>query len=242
MTDISIVVPTKDRPKNIKRLVQSIMDQSNRPQSIQIIFRIDEGDTKSKSAIKNMKRSFPGEVLIQEKPHVKVLSDLWEDCYSLVKGPRVMMCADDVIFRTKGWDDIIIRRMRKPKKIVHFVWCNDRNQGAKMPTLPFMSEAWIKTVGYFVPRGYYCDYCDIHLQGIAERLKEMGHDVTRYLKNVIIEHMHPTANKADWDNTYKFRRSMRSKNQGRWTAARSEIKKKAKHLKDMIDSGKVHKP
>jgi len=237
--EISIALPTRERPNNITRLIKSIEETAKYPKEIQVILRIDEGDEPTKNnVLKNQKR-FSGRFDYLEKPQNELLSDMWQECFPLTKGPRLMMCADDVVFRTPEWDKIIIEAMPDPKNIFRFVWCNDGIQGYNMPTLPFMSIAWVKHIGYFVPRGYYCDYCDMHLLRIVDLLKKRGHKVGRYLKNVFIEHMHPQVNKAKWDQNYKRRRKMRGLNGKVWDKEKGEINLIVDRISKLISSGKI---
>ncbi len=152
-----------------------------------------------------------------------------------------MMCADDVVFRTRGWDDKVSAVMTNPKSTLHFVWGNDLNQGENIATLPFMSRCLIESMGYFVPRGYIHDYCDTHLHHIAQHLKHLGINIMKYLNNVVFEHMHPTVNKAKWDKTYKYRQNLGPAD-NHYSSLSGHRKQMAKKLYDLIDNDKVKVP
>lgn len=208
--NFSIVVPTRGRPDNIKRLLDSIAQTTSMPKKIEVILRLDLDDKPTidflKKCVYECKYPFSIKLVIKERN--EYISDLWEECLPDAVGDRLFMCADDVIFRTKGWDSIISERTPRADSNVYFIWGNDKNQREKLATLPILSRGWVNLVGYFVPRGYKRDYCDTHLQDIAIRLKKLGHNRMHYFSDVIFEHMHPTCGKAQWDETYKYRLKM----------------------------------
>lgn len=210
----SICVPTRGRPENVKRLIDSIYSTASKPSTVEIIFRTDNDDKgarRTKSAIteniKKLKEENRVHIKMAVGERLQYLSDLWEDCYSHAISDRIMMCADDVIFRTQGWDNTIANGTPNADKNIYFIWGNDLNQRRGLATLPMMSRLWIETVGYFVPKGYACDWCDTHIHDIANRLANLGSDIRCYFGDVVFEHMHPSVGKAKWDDTYGFRRS-----------------------------------
>ena len=193
----------------IHRLLQSIRSTAKNPNGIEIILRIDSDDLKT---IAFTKRYDKHPLKIKIKDRSKFISDLWEDAYKLTSADRIMVCADDVIFRTDNWDEIIAKASPKPDKNVYFMYGNDLLQGKGLATLPILSRSWVKLAGYFMPRGYKVDWCDTHLHDIARRLAKIeGIDPKahiKYFSEIIFEHMHPNLGKAPWDKTYAFRRKM----------------------------------
>lgn len=238
----SICVPTRGRINNVNRLTKSIYDKATKPNTIEIIYRVDDDDRASQEAIpkliaENVRRKFaPIKMVIGKR--TKYLSDLWEDCYPLTSGQRIMMCADDVIFRTQSWDDKIFLKTPDAHQKLYFIWGNDLNQCRGLATLPMMSRPWVENVGYFVPRGYACDWCDTHLHDIANKLANCGTNVRCYFRDVIFEHMHPTIGKAKWDPTYHHRRSMGSSS-GTYSTTNKARNDIAKRIHALVLAGKV---
>lgn len=202
MKEFSIITPTRDRPNQIERLVRSIEKTTNNHDNIEIVFRIDFDDKKSLKSVQSLNSSIHINYFVGERAP---LSDLWEDCKDISDGLRLMMCADDVIFRTKEWDNIIISKTPDPDKKPYFIWGNDMHHKHRLATLPIVSKKWVELCGYFVPRGYGRDWCDTHLHDIAKKLKSNGMNVMQYFDNVVFEHLHPLFGKAPYDETYVYR-------------------------------------
>jgi hypothetical protein len=77
------------------------------------------------------------------------------------------------------------------------VYGDDLLQGERLPTAVFMSPSIVRTLGWMVPPGM------IHLY-LDDVWRELGKAVgcLRYHPEIVIEHMHPGANKAGWDPIY----------------------------------------
>jgi len=227
--NFSICIPTRERPNNIKRLVSSILDLAHDPDKVELIFRLDADDSTVPDVIQKH-----GKIVTKKRP--KCMSDLWEDCYPLATADRVMMCADDAVFRTQDWDKTIYDMTPDPGNHFYFIWGNDLIQCRGLATFPIMSRAWINEVGYFIPRGYLREWCDTHVHDIANRLNKLGYDVRFYFAEVIFEHMHPNAGKAKNDNTYRYRYALKGE-EGQYRRRSEERQKIAAKLARKIKRG-----
>jgi hypothetical protein len=78
------------------------------------------------------------------------------------------------------------------------VYGNDLLQGKRLPTQVAMTADIIRALGYMVPPELFHMYAD-------DWWKVLGHNAgcLRYLPDVIVEHMHPVAGKAEWDEGHK---------------------------------------
>ena len=77
------------------------------------------------------------------------------------------------------------------------VYGNDLIQGENLPTAIAMTSDIVTALGYMVPGGL------VHLE-IDTAWKLLGQAIGRitYLPDVVIEHCHPIAHKAEWDEGY----------------------------------------
>jgi len=103
---------------------------------------------------------------------------------------------DDHRPRTPGWDATMVAALRRLGTGV--VYGNDLLQGAALPTAVVMTSDIVQVLGWMVPPGMIHMYLDNFWKTLGE-----GIDRLRYLPDVVIEHMHPVAGKAAWDDRYR---------------------------------------
>jgi hypothetical protein len=127
-------------------------------------------------------------------------SAMWNSAAGLATGEIMMQCADDAVFLTQGWDTLIINAFNEYPDRIALVWGNDGFQSEHLATLGFIHRNWYETVGYFVPPIFDCWYSDTWLTNVAT-----GLDRRHYIPELMIEHEHPSVNKAQWDDTYTYR-------------------------------------
>lgn len=103
---------------------------------------------------------------------------------------------DDHRPRTHGWDLRVIEEITAEPLAV--VYGDDLLQGRNLATQVFMSAELVRRVGYFNPPGVGHMYLDNYWMALGLNLGTM-----RFMEDVVIEHMHPMAGKADWDQGYR---------------------------------------
>ena len=187
---ISILCPTRGRPDNVNRLLGSIHDTATiMPE---VVFYVDDDDA-----------SFPGavgssDVKVVRGPRI-LMSEMWNKCLEASTGEILMMGGDDLIFRTKGWDDQVRRAFATfPDRLV-FVHGDDGHWHEKFGTHGFLHRNWIDVIGYFCPPYFTSDYNDTWWNDIANAVNR------RVYLPFVTEHMHPVWGKAEWDKTHKER-------------------------------------
>ena len=95
---ISLLIPTRDRPSNVRRTIESVKNTVSQPNLIEMLFYVDLDD-----------ETFPTEVL---RKNIKIvrgprmwLSVIQNILYANASGEIIMYSADDVVFETHGWDE-----------------------------------------------------------------------------------------------------------------------------------------
>lgn len=173
------------------RLVESIRATATTP--VEVVFYMDLDDPDShQTAVELGAKHVIGERI--------VLSDMWNVAAAQASGEILMMCGDDIVFRTPGWDKRVLEAFDQyPDKIV-LVYGNDLIQHERHATHPFIHRRWYEAVGYLVPNGFSCDWSDTWLNDVAIELGRR-----HYLPDVITEHMHPVAGKARLDESHRER-------------------------------------
>lgn len=190
---ISVLCPTRARPGNMRRLVESGLKTAHYPNSIEFIFYIDEDDQASKDTAD----SLPCKNIIG--PRI-VLSQMWNACAAVAQGPLYMHCGDDIVFRSPDWDAIVNSQFEAwPDKIL-LVYGDDGYQHEAMATHGFYHQRWIDALGYLVPPYFSSDFNDQWNMEIARAVGRLIYEPV-----IVTEHMHPQAGKAQWDITHQER-------------------------------------
>lgn len=119
---------------------------------------------------------------------LNVLADL----YSHATYKYVGFMGDDHCPRTPKWD----ARMNAVLEAMGtgIAYGNDLMQRETLPTAVFMTADIVQTLGYMAPPMLKHLYVDNAWRDWGQGIKRY-----QYLDDVIIEHMHPQADKAEWD-------------------------------------------
>lgn len=125
------------------------------------------------------------------------LSDCWNKLAQRATGQILHLAADDIRFRTPGWDSLVRNTFDEFKDKIAFVYGRDGIHDGKLGTHGFISRRWMETLGYFTWPDFPADFADTWLHDLALRI---GRAV--YLPELLIEHLHPIAGKAQWDRTH----------------------------------------
>lgn len=128
------------------------------------------------------------------------LSDMWNVAAGAARGDILMMCGDDIVFRTPGWDTAVAAAFEAVPDRIALVYGDDTIQGRRLATHPFIHRAWYEAVGYLVPPGFSCDWSDMWLNEVADELHRRV-----WLPGVVTEHMHPVMGKARLDDNHRER-------------------------------------
>lgn len=163
-----------------------------------------------------------------------VLSEAWNECAKHASGDLLMMCADDMIFRTPGWNRAFNNACDDgPSDRICLLYADDGVTGRNMSVFPCISREWYEAIGRFCPPYFAGDYPDQWLWdviGIVDPHRRI------YIPDVLIEHMHVLFRKAPDDQTYRERRERERENPPSELYARyaEERKQEAEILKNRI--------
>lgn len=179
----------------MRRLVESVYATAETP--VEVVFYCDLDDPDSTAAAVELGRSGTVKHVLGERI---CLSDMWNAAAQQAAGEVLMMCGDDIVFRTPGWDSAVLEAFEGVPDRIALVYGNDLTQHERLATHPFIHRRWYDAVGYLVPNGFSCDWSDMWLNEVAIAL---GRRV--YLPNVVTEHMHPVMGKARLDDNHRER-------------------------------------
>jgi len=186
---ISILIPTRNRPENITRLYNSLLETSNNIDDIEVLLYVDNDDNSYDHLTFNKVR---GERI--------VLSEMWNTLYNYCHGDIIMHCGDDIIFRTPNWDTIVKNKFTEFPDNIAFVFGNDGSpHNGNFGTHGFVHRKWVETIGYFVPPYFSSDYNDTWLNDVAKIIGRHIH------VDILTEHMHYAFGKGEYDITHQER-------------------------------------
>lgn len=195
---ISLLCPTRKRPERFSKMVWSALETATN--RVEILFYVsDDDDSYDQQAILLPTKVEMSEVKLKVVRGPRVtFSNLWNQMLPRATGDIFMLCADDVIFRTYRWDEIVEQAYAKcPDKILCCYGDDGSPNGKNFATLPFISRRWTEVLGQFTPDGYTSDFCDAHVQDIADMIGR------KKLLPILTEHCHWLWSKAEKDETYR---------------------------------------
>jgi hypothetical protein len=190
--DLTIYVPTKGRPQNALRL-QDQFYKTTRLMS-RIVFIKSDNDPYH-DRYKGLQESItvsPTKPGFVDPLNLGYRQDRRE-VYSFALG----FMGDDHMPRTDGWDEMFVSNLLELKS--GFVYGNDGFQGAAVPTQIAMTSDIPLTLGFMTLPQLSHLYADNWWLDFGKKLGKI-----KYIKDAIIEHMHPAVGKAPQDPGYDF--------------------------------------
>ena len=188
-----VVVPSRGRPENADRLAKAFKDTNT---EADLYFVIDNDDPKWDEYAKNKNL----QLLPADNKTGGCANSLNTGAVYLLDFSNYplydyfVFMGDDHLPRTQNWDQAFIQALGINTGIVYG---DDLLQGANLPTAFGMSRDLVVEL-----QGMTFPGC-VHLF-FDNFVKQLGLDLNylKYLPDVIIEHLHPVAGKAEMDEGY----------------------------------------
>ena len=193
-----MVVPSRGRPGNVRALVDAWAATTD-PDAATLMVAVDDDDPEFEGyrllAVDKFREPRPW-LLWHVAPRLRLAGTL--NAVAAAHAPQykaVGFQGDDHLQRTPGWADRFMAALTDMGTGV--VYANDLLQGEAMCTQVAMTSDIPLTLGYFCPPGITHLCLDL-------AWKDWGQGIDRlaYLDDVVIEHMHPAAQKAPLDAGY----------------------------------------
>ena len=189
MKDLAILVPSRGRPNAIASLYAELA----RTKTVaDLIVVVDDDDEQMNEYIELgvtlfvVKRDGKG----MAKPLNKAASH-FKDAYR-----HFAFLGDDHRPRTQEWDKAFVTALDELGTGI--VYGNDLFQAEQLPTAVAMTGNIVHALDGMVPPGMIHLYLDNFWMQLG---KDLG--AIRYFGEIIIEHLHPVAGKAEWDDNYR---------------------------------------
>ena len=203
MSRIAILLPTRKRPEQLKRFLNSLAATASNKHNFFTYLYVDEDDKETDKVV--LDASIPLAFQVVSGPRI-TMSDMANKLYEKRNTDYEMyfLAGDDLIMETVGWDERLIKAYESLKgdKIALFYGDDDNTiaHPPKFATHPILTKEWIETLGYVQPPYFVCDYADTWLNYIADSVQRKIEVPIKH------PHLHYTVGKAPVDSTYKERR------------------------------------
>lgn len=189
MRNLVVLVPSRNRPENIAELIKSL-DETETESDLIVI--IDDDEPQADAYLQ-----LGCDVLMVEKNGKGMAKPLnFAARHYANKYRHFAFLGDDHRPRTKNWDVHFINALDELG--TGLVYGNDLLQGKNLATAVAMTGDIVKLLGGMVPP----DMIHLYLDNFWMQLGQDLNAIT-YLDDVILEHMHPVAGKANWDEGYR---------------------------------------
>lgn len=198
---LAVVVPSRGRPGNVARLCRAINDTVTND-STMIVFGFDDDDPElrgNKEVVQNLLGRNSRYSMLVSPPRARVGMVSVVNTIGMMLAGRnngwgvVGVMGDDHLPRTEGWDETLLAAA-----FGGIAYGNDLLQGGNLCTAAFLDARIPRALGYLAPPQLRHLYVDNVWMDWG---RGIGH--LNYQDDVVIEHVHPGANKAPWDAGYE---------------------------------------
>jgi len=187
--NLVVLVPSRNRPQNIADLIKAFDDTKTESDLIVIV---DDNEPEMDAYLQ-----LGCDIFVVEKRGKGMAKPLnFAAKHFAHKYRHFAFLGDDHRPRTKNWDVAFINALDKLE--TGLVYGNDLLQGENLPTAIAMTGDIVNALGGMVPPEMIHLYLDNFWMRLGNDLNSL-----RYMPEIIIEHLHPIAGKAEWDQGYK---------------------------------------
>jgi hypothetical protein len=214
-TRLTMIIPSRGRPAAAEQAARSALDNAVLPHTI-VLVAVDGccdgiSDPGDHLAYASFARPDLGVILDDEHRgmaatlnrqatyHVGsgLYLDHWPSCtcrHACHATTHVGFMGDDHRVRTKGWD----AQLAEAAGWWGIAYGDDLIQGAELPTSVVMSADIVRVLGHMVPPVLGHLFVDDYWKALGQ-----GIGALTYVPDVVVEHMHPSAGKAELDASYE---------------------------------------
>lgn len=179
----SIIIPTRLRVDKLQGLFNSFLAMTHDLSRIEIILVIDDDD--ERSAVFECPGIHIERVVVKAG---RKMGELNMAGYKRSSGQFIMLLNDDVVVRTRNWDEKVLSVFKSfPDEIV-LVHVNDKIFQEKLCTFPFVSRTFCEQAGGICPPDYARYRIDDHIYNVFNLLSVLGKTRIVYLPDVLFEH------------------------------------------------------
>lgn len=195
MPDLVVIVPSRGRPEAARELAEAFAETCTA--DTRLVVAVDESDPTRSDYYQILHGGDvrAGMLIWPSRSMVEALN--LSASFVAVDPERLAIgfMGDDHRPRTRGWDQAYLGVLRELGTGI--VFGNDLLQGERLATQCAMTADIIRAVGHMAPPTLTHLYVDNYWMAVGS-----GADCLRYLPDVVVEHCHPLAGKAQVDEGY----------------------------------------
>ena len=186
---ILVKFPTRGRKNKFFNVLKKYQSFANDVDNITFLISIDEDDIEMNNPDSlDILSSFKNCNVVIGKSDSKIHA-VNRDIDKIKDWDIVLLASDDMIPQVKGYDQIIIEKMKENYSDSDGVlWFNDGYQGDKLNTLCILGKKYYDRFKYIYFPEYKSTWCDNEFMSVANLLGKQT-----YFDEIIIKHEHP-----DW--------------------------------------------
>ena len=193
---IVVLCPTRERPGNMVETARSVLETRHFG-STRIVAVIDHDDPAADKYVARSSMLYDFYFPIHDGGMVAALNAAAKDALRLYPDMTILgFVGDDHRFRTEEWDRVITETLAE-KPGFAYAYDGFWHKG-EIPTQIFISREIVIGLGYFALPDCRHLYVDNAWRALGDATGAL-----HYRSELLIEHMHPTIGKAEWDEGYK---------------------------------------
>lgn len=193
MIDLVVIVPSRGRPAAAAELAAAFAATGA---TARLVFAVDEDDPTRNAYLGALEAYHSTTVHYGPAPSTMVRALNGAAALYANEAFALGFMGDDHRPRTAGWDQRYVDVLRELGTGI--VYGDDLLQGSRLPTQVAMTADIVRTLGFIAPPSL------VHL-AVDNWWRDLGMRAgcLRYLPDVVVEHLHPVAGKADWDEGHR---------------------------------------
>lgn len=195
MADLLVIVPSRGRPANVRRLVEAFgATDAWTDADLLVVF---DADDPQRDGYARLRDGAPPGLLMRQAARRRAMVPQMERAARRHHRRYFALASfgDDHVPQTAGWVRAYLDALRDMGTGI--VFGDDLDRGPELPTQWAQTSDIVATLGRMVPapvRHQFCDRSILDLGRVA--------DCIRYLPDVVVEHRHYSVGKAPKDDGY----------------------------------------
>mgnify|MGYP003114188049 CR=1 FL=1 len=190
MNKISLLIPSRERLNLKLTLISSIITTVKDINNVELIFGIDEDDP-TRDIVKKIANAIPFVKVIDIQNNKKFIgiNKIWNLLYPHAEGNILGYIGDDMVFKTKNWDEKILQEFDKnnlPEDKIKLVHCYDGYRDHdEICVNAFVHKKYTEIVGYLCREEFLINWSD---QWMYQSFKAF--DRVKWIRDIHIQHNH----------------------------------------------------